>query len=884
MSMRARGSVGAILRVWAILVLITGALSRSAQARVEIWTSPSSGYWDDFRNWSLGARPTNSDSVFITNAISETVTIDWYTSSTYPESMTISDLTVLASGNVTNTLFLSDAGTTTPLQIHDTLMILSGGALLMTNSSLLVGDVAGVNFALEAPASFSGTNFLSGGIAVGYSTNSVGSISMGDGATAFTNGYTVIGFYGSGQVSLANGVLQAGDDISVPNGIFFGLSSGSEGVLSIGGGTYLAPENLSLGQYAGSTGLVWITGGQLLQTNNLLTTIGGDGVGQLVLSNGQFLASQVVVGDGAGSRGTLMIAGGTGNFSGSIIVGVGQTATGTVSITGGQLAVTNGSVIVGNFGVGQMAVNNGSVLGRSVIVGNGNTSHGTLTIAGGVTSVASNITVGTYSNSTGVIQITGGDLFVTNQFDTGGLSIGQLGSGFFVLDGGLVQVNQLTIASGIASNGLLCCTNLVLFGLGVGQVTISNGVLLVEAVKVGASSQGTLTIAGGIVSVSSNITAGVVSNTVGVIQITGGNLTVTNQFGTGQLTVGQSGNGFLVQDGGVLMADQVGISSGSTSNVVLSSVVGRAVLSNGLLLAQSVEVGVGTNSQGTLTIAGGSISVSSTMGIGALSNAVGFVQVSGGNLAVTNISATGQLVVGQMGTGTFAQSGGVVTVDQLLVNNSNKSVFGFSSGVFNTKSTTVNNAQTFFVGDGTDAATYHLLGGIHSFANGLEVRSNAVLSGCGTINGSVVVDAGGAILADCGGTLTFTGIVTNNGSWTAINGSVLEAYGPVVNNGLINVIDGNTNFHGGFVNNGIVLDSESIPRIISVTVVGSDVQVQFTTDTNLTYVLEYTSDLVTGNWTPLVGFTGPGGDVIVTDFEAALQTQRFYRVHLVVPQ
>jgi hypothetical protein len=67
-------------------------------------------------------------------------------------------------------------------------------------------------------------------------------------------------------------------------------------------------------------------------------------------------------------------------------------------------------------------------------------------------------------------------------------------------------------------------------------------------------------------------------------------------------------------------------------------------------------------------------------------------------------------------------------------------------------------------------------------------------------------------------------------------------------------------------------------------VVGSDVQVEFTTVPKLTYIFEYTGDLVTGNWTPLIGFTGPGGNVIVTDFDATLQTQRFYRVHMMVPQ
>jgi hypothetical protein len=326
--------------------------------------------------------------------------------------------------------------------------------------------------------------------------------------------------------------------------------------------------------------------------------------------------------------------------------------------------------------------------------------------------------------------------------------------------------------------------------------------------------------------------------------------------------------------------------------------------SNGSFFAQSVTLGGNTNCRGAFSIAGGTVSVFSNILVAAGSDSLAAIQISGGTLDVTNQSGTAQLVVGVAGAGTFTQSGGAVTVDQLLATNATYNIytnrivqplwaiitngigstFNLGSGVFNAMSATISNTETVSVGDGVDSATYHLLGGIHSFANGLEVLNNAVLSGCGTINGNVLVDAGGAVVADCGGTLTFTGIVTNNGTWTALNGTVFESYGPVVNNGLINVLNGNTNFHSGFVNNGIVLDQNSIPKIISMTVVGSDVQIEFTTVPKLTYILEYTSDLVTGTWAPLIGIIGPGGNVILTDFDATLQTQRFYRVHMMPPQ
>ena len=773
--MRLRLTTGSSLCACAILGLSAIVVPKCSQAQTNDWTYSSGGFWDEFRNWSLGVRPASSQVVLITNAVTKLVTVDSYTSGTYPASMTVTSLTLSAAQGITATLFLSNAGTTTPLYIQDSLAILSGGVLLMTNSSLQVGGPAGGSFVLESAAAISGTNSFSGGVYIGLSTNSSGSFLVSDGQSLFTNGYTVIGFYGSGQAILANGTLQAGDDVSLPNGVFLGLSSGSQGALSIAGGKFVSPDHLSLGDSAGSTGAVWITGGQLILTNNYLTTVGDAGAGQLGLSNGQLMASSMIVANGPGSLGAFTIAGGTATLSGGLVVGDGLNATGAVFITGGQLTVTNQNMVVGSYGVAQMAVSNGVLLAQAVNVGNSTGSVGLLTIAGGTTAVTSNIVAGVFSNANAVIQITGGNLSVTNQSATGQLLVAQFGNGLLVQNGGSVNVDLLAIGSGSVSNVFVCCTNFLVFYSGIGQTTISNGVLLARNLLVGASSQGTLAIAGGSTSVSSNLTAGVSSNSLGVIQMTGGNLIVTNQ------------------------------------------------------------------------------------------------------------SATGQLVVGQTGQATLSQNGGVLTVDQLLVTNGAMSLFNFSSGLVNTKSTTVSDTQTFAVGDGTGAAIYHLLGGIHSFANGLRIRNNGTLSGCGTITGSVLVDAGGTVLADCGGTLTFTDIVTNNGSWKAVNGTVLESYGPVVNNGLINVLDGHTNFLGGFVNNGVVLDSNSLPRIVSVHLVAPDVRITFTTVSNLTHVVEFTSNLVSQGWAPLFSFTGSGGMTNVTDLGVAVLPQRFYRVRLVVP-
>jgi hypothetical protein len=178
---------------------------------------------------------------------------------------------------------------------------------------------------------------------------------------------------------------------------------------------------------------------------------------------------------------------------------------------------------------------------------------------------------------------------------------------------------------------------------------------------------------------------------------------------------------------------------------------------------------------------------------------------------------------------------GTVTVDNLALTSSG--TFNFASGTLYSGGTSVSNSLMFVVGDGIDAAIFQLNGGVHSFANNLEISNNATLSGCGTINGNVVVDPGGTVVANCSGTLTFTGIVTNNGEIVASGGTDIEFFGPVVNNGVIDSTGGNVQFVGGLQNNGTIL-----PRvqITSITTESNSVLVTWNGAGGHSYVLQST--------------------------------------------
>src|ERR1051326_9131168 len=69
---------------------------------------------------------------------------------------------------------------------------------------------------------------------------------------------------------------------------------------------------------------------------------------------------------------------------------------------------------------------------------------------------------------------------------------------------------------------------------------------------------------------------------------------------------------------------------------------------------------------------------------------------------------------------------------------------GFS---LQTATTVVSNGSPLVAGDGASSAIMELTGnGVHSFAGGLTIRSNAALIGNGTVTGTLTVQPGGALL------------------------------------------------------------------------------------------------------------------------------------------
>jgi T5SS/PEP-CTERM-associated repeat protein len=464
------------------------------------------------------------------------------------------------------------------------------------------------------------------------------------------------------------------------------------------------------------------------------------------------------------------------------------------------------------------------------IIGYTNDAEVLLIQSGGVLSDADGYVSGTDHFDDGVLTGTGNNAAIVN--GTG--SVWNNGGELYV-GGGAGHNNQLIVTNGGAvysvggAVGFLDGDNSTVLVTGSGSVWSDAGDLFVGDVDQGHSS---LIISDG----------GVVYDYTGYLgTMVGGNLIVVTGSGSawsnrnGVILSSAGGDSLIVSNGGAVYDDSATLFGDERESVLVTG-TGSVWNTSGEIKIESPESSVTISNGGVaycgnanlegepggyaLVTGAGSVWSVGSGGL-ALGGASGLtiadggavytpgvsvlygedlITVTGGGLYVTNGLGTGGL---ELNSSPLTLNGGTVTADQLTVNDS--SSFVFTSGLLTSGGTVVSNGQNFAVGDGTNRAVFELLGGVHSFANGLTISSNSFLSGCGTIEGSVVVDHDGRVRANCGGTLNFTGSVTNNGIIHVRDGTTLNFYGPVVNNGLIEVRKGHVRFWAGVQNDGKIV-------------------------------------------------------------------------------
>jgi hypothetical protein len=560
--------------------------------------------------------------------------------------------------------------------------------------------------------------------------------------------------------------------------------------------------------------------------------VGRTGVGGLLIKTGSVLADEIIVGDTASSQGTLTLDGGNANVTFIFTVGAQVNSTGSVSIADAQLAGGDPGVTnkVGSSGFGQMTIGpGGTVTFPSLSVGEGGPGNGIVNVNGGQLNVTDTITkfgnagfgqlflnggsvnigtpiiLGDNFGATGIVSVANGTFTGTDMTQT---EIGHFGTGELNITGGTVKLlSSLIIADSLGSAGavkvtggeLVVTNNITSIGrFGLGIMTVSNASVMLTNASVGRheGANGFLTIQNnGTVFQHDDLSIGRFTNAVGTVFVNGGLFALPDDT----LWVGREGIGYLIVSNGIVEARNIWV---AVSTVTPDPISGLPV----------------TNTPaGTATFAGGTTLVVSNFIVGTAPFSTGQVSVVDGNLVVTNSSNTGIVSVEN---GTFALNSGAITADKFFATNA-AGQFVFNGGTVQTESLIVSNGMPFVIGDGVHPATLDLQGGVYSFADGLVISSNAIVTGCGTIVGNITNN--GTLATNCGPVTTIT--------------------------------------------------------IISITKTGDVTTVSFTSLNGSNHILEYKDALTDPMWSTIVpGVTGTGGVMSLSDTNA-LATSRFYRVH-----
>ena len=208
------------------------------------WIKPTSGYWEENpTNWSLGALPDQSQSIYITNTGFKAVAIGANTAQNFPQSMQIQDLQITSPTNSFNVLLMNFAGFQVPLQTTS-LTVGSNSSVVVQSSMLEVSDSSGqnVNFLLNGTFSqgdFSQVN-VHGRIAMGRSseatyflTNGTLSVSAGEDIGGFNGFGKFVRYGGTNNVTSipANGEASLSLGINCEYDLYDGQLASTNGII-----------------------------------------------------------------------------------------------------------------------------------------------------------------------------------------------------------------------------------------------------------------------------------------------------------------------------------------------------------------------------------------------------------------------------------------------------------------------------------------------------------------------------------------------------------------------------------------------------------------------------------------------------------------------------
>ncbi len=622
-------------------------------------------------------------------------------------------------------------------------------------------------------------------------------ILSGAGSTVTVSGFTGVGIFGPGSLTISNGGVlnsQGGAEIDtfVP-------------VLGVPTATVTGP---------GST---WNVGGSGL-------TVGGgstSGPGRLIVSNGGVVnTSSLTIGDPCGcadGRVTITDGGVVNSFG---FTGIGEASTLHLGIGGlaGAIitpAIDNRGRIVANFtdtltlaahisGSGTL-----SKAGAGTLILTGSNSYtGGTTITGGTLQLgnggASGSIAGNVTND-GTFAINRSDTFAFGGVISGTGSFAQIGPGTTILTAANTYSGGTVINS-----GMLAVTADANLGAATGGLSFGGGTLQFLS-GFTTNRAVTLNAGGGTFDTNGNnaTLAGTISGSGPLTKIGAGVLTLSGSSTYSGATTVNSGT---LQAGALnafASASAFTIASGATLNLngfnqTIGSLAGAGSVTLGSATLTTGTDNTSTTFSGTISGSGGLTKIGSgALTLSGANTYSGGTTITGGSLQLGNGGASGSIVGNVTNNGTFA------------INRSNTFTFGgviSGSGAFqqNGAGTTILTAANTYtggttitggtlqlgnggaggsiVGNVTNSSTFAInrsdtftFGGVISGSGALQQNGagTTILTAANTYTGGTTINAGTLQLGNGGTSGSIAGDLVNNGTF-AINRSDVFAFGGVI--------------------------------------------------------------------------------------------------------
>jgi hypothetical protein len=472
------------------------------------------------------------------------------------------------------------------------------------------------------------------------------------------------------------------------------------------------------------------------------------------------------------------------------------------------------------------------------------------------------------------------------------LSISLLRPSTLTISSGRVEAERsLYVAGGASGTGIVWVTGgsmlntnasaeMRIGSSGVGQLTLSNGLVAARHVSIGLVGTGTLTMRGGTFATGSPLEVGVGGGT-GAVWLTGGQVVVTNTPTT--LT---SDTGLFVDGHLIVNAGQIGISNGVA--IVGHAGVGTLTVRGGTVALPDLSLGFQAGTRGTLRLTNAVLDSANGYGIGDSAGSEGTVWMTGGQLLATN--SNGHVIAGFGGVGKLTISNGLIRTRRLQAG-----TLPGAAGTITIAGGSVSAFEHFLLGNAACTAT----GIVHQSDGSLTVTNSTGTAPLNVLSGTFSL-SGGSLAVDrlvvtnlcarflwTGGTLTAGTVVLTPGLDADGDGLPNDweqlYHRPPLRPSADEDPDGDGQTDGAEYRAGTnPVDPDSVLRITAIERIGNDIQVTWQTAPGRTNIVQRAEDLVVGGFSNLSGliFT----TTTITNYRhnaGALLTNQFYRVRLV---